>query len=106
MSASPICSAVAGVAGTIVVVVVVGGVPGDGVLLSGWDSGDWPRTTHGAHTMAAISVNAGSERSSNLRIFPPQEGIGATNLLHRHVKLEHPFVYHRQVSSRHGCKAD
>ena len=54
-------------------------------------------------TMAAINAKAGSERLSNLRIFPPQEGIGATNLHHRLIEIRAPIC---TASSSLVCGTD
>src|SRR5579864_843849 len=54
--------------------------------------------------MAAISTKAGSERLSNLHIFPPHEGIEATSLHHRLLKLEHHIVQHRQLVCCAGAR--
>src|SRR5580704_5762357 len=112
MSASPTCSKVAEVAGT--VVEVAAGAAGSGVGSvgvgfcaepEGSTGEDWA-TIRPGHTRTAIRIAAGSGCLSNLRIFPPYEGIEATNLHHRLLELEHLFVQHRQACLRRGCKAD
>jgi hypothetical protein len=67
---------------------------------------DWARTNPEEHEMAAISTKAGGRRLLNLHIFPPHEGIEATTLLHRLLKLEHHIVQHRQACLLCGCKTD